>query len=414
MLLYRPKQKISTTASEEVKFPASSIDGLATVATSGSYNDLTDKPEVPGVPDIVQTTGTSTTAVMSQKAVTDELNEKANSADLATVATSGSYNDLSNKPNIPTNYVTTNTEQDVSGKKTFTNYVYVKRANANPHLYFTFDGIKNSEDPTAEKYTVLACLDENGDEMGGFRGRLQTTKRNSYNIFARSFGTDHSNYVGFFAESGATKADEAGKWYFAPNRNNTHDFGQSNLRWNNGYITNLQLCKIINGAGGNSMIQQNGDTSGSDIIVGSTGCPLKITGKNARPVYRQGKGSYNNIALQSDIPIPFNSNDLSTGTYRSTNLPSGHSLIYIEDRERKLSGYFYKPSGAMVFQEIYFITNFYTTLTDADTTLTIYKLKINGVQVEKTYKNLFISSSGKVEVGTEYQEGGTFYYKVLK
>ena len=77
MLLYRPKQKISTTASEEVKFPASSIDGLATVATSGSYNDLTDKPEVPGVPDIVQTTGTSTTAVMSQKAVTDELNKKA-------------------------------------------------------------------------------------------------------------------------------------------------------------------------------------------------------------------------------------------------------------------------------------------------------------------------------------------------
>ena len=45
------------------------------------------------------------TAVMSQKAVTDELNKKANSADLATVATSGNYNDLSNKPTIPTDYV---------------------------------------------------------------------------------------------------------------------------------------------------------------------------------------------------------------------------------------------------------------------------------------------------------------------
>lgn len=83
MLLYRPKQKISTTASEEVKFPASSIDGLAIVATSGSYNDLTDKPGIPDMSDIMQTTGTSTTAVMSQKAVTDELNTKANSADLA-------------------------------------------------------------------------------------------------------------------------------------------------------------------------------------------------------------------------------------------------------------------------------------------------------------------------------------------
>lgn len=46
--------------------------------------------------DIVQTTGQSESAVMSQKAVTDELNKKANSADLATVATSGSYNDLAN------------------------------------------------------------------------------------------------------------------------------------------------------------------------------------------------------------------------------------------------------------------------------------------------------------------------------
>ena len=58
-----------------------------------------------GTVDIVQATGQSTTAVMSQKAVTDELNKKANSADLATVATSGNYNDLLNKPTIPTDYV---------------------------------------------------------------------------------------------------------------------------------------------------------------------------------------------------------------------------------------------------------------------------------------------------------------------
>jgi hypothetical protein len=38
---------------------------------------------------------------MTQKATTDQLTLKANSADLATVATSGSYNDLSNKPTIP-------------------------------------------------------------------------------------------------------------------------------------------------------------------------------------------------------------------------------------------------------------------------------------------------------------------------
>lgn len=50
---------------------ASTITGLATVATSGSYNDLSDKPTIPTLPT------------------------------LATVATSGSYDDLSNKPSIP-------------------------------------------------------------------------------------------------------------------------------------------------------------------------------------------------------------------------------------------------------------------------------------------------------------------------
>ena len=54
-----------------------------------------------GGPTVVQTTGQSTTDVMSQKAVTDELALKADASSLATVATSGSYNDLSNRPTVP-------------------------------------------------------------------------------------------------------------------------------------------------------------------------------------------------------------------------------------------------------------------------------------------------------------------------
>lgn len=73
MATYKLYKKTSDTAKEEIQIPASSVSGLANVATSGSYNDLIDKPKVPGVPDVVQTTGQSTTAVMSQKAVTDKL-----------------------------------------------------------------------------------------------------------------------------------------------------------------------------------------------------------------------------------------------------------------------------------------------------------------------------------------------------
>lgn len=79
---------------------------LSTVATSGSYNDLSNKPTIPSV---VQATGSSTTDVMSQNAVTMSLSRKVDSSSLATVATSGSYSDLSNKPTIPSvaNYTVT-------------------------------------------------------------------------------------------------------------------------------------------------------------------------------------------------------------------------------------------------------------------------------------------------------------------
>lgn len=65
-------------------------DDLATVATTGSYNDLVDKPSIPS------------SQVQSDWAQTDssEVDFIKNKPTLATVATSGSYNDLSNKPTI--------------------------------------------------------------------------------------------------------------------------------------------------------------------------------------------------------------------------------------------------------------------------------------------------------------------------
>ena len=87
---------------------------LATVATTGDYDDLTNKPTIPSLTDYY--TKTESDGKYATKADFDEKEEviatslnglntaisgKANTADLATVATSGSYNDLSNKPTIP-------------------------------------------------------------------------------------------------------------------------------------------------------------------------------------------------------------------------------------------------------------------------------------------------------------------------
>lgn len=69
---------------------------LATVAISGSYNDLKDKPPIPSLP------------TLSRVAVTGSYNDLLDIPSiptvptLADVATSGDYNDLKNKPELPT------------------------------------------------------------------------------------------------------------------------------------------------------------------------------------------------------------------------------------------------------------------------------------------------------------------------
>lgn len=84
---------------------------LATVATSGSYNDLSNKPTIPAAQVQSNWTQTTTTAVDYIK----------NKPTLATVATSGSYNDLSNKPTIPTvNNATLTIQKNGTNVQTFT------------------------------------------------------------------------------------------------------------------------------------------------------------------------------------------------------------------------------------------------------------------------------------------------------
>ena len=77
---------------------------LATVATSGSYTDLINKPtlfsgsytDLTNKPSIPSLTGYAT-----ESYVNSGLALKVNTSALATVATSGSYTDLTNKPSIP-------------------------------------------------------------------------------------------------------------------------------------------------------------------------------------------------------------------------------------------------------------------------------------------------------------------------
>ena len=106
---------------------------LATVATSGNYNDLTNKPTIPA--EQVQAnwneTNTSSKAYIQNKPTipaaqvnadwdaTSGVQQILHKPTLATVATSGSYNDLSNKPTIPAEQVQANWNETNTSSKAY-------------------------------------------------------------------------------------------------------------------------------------------------------------------------------------------------------------------------------------------------------------------------------------------------------
>jgi hypothetical protein len=92
-------------------FAPASIPSLATVATSGSYSDLTNKPalfdgaytSLTGAPALFDGAYSSLTGApsLATVATSGAYSDLSGTPTLATVATSGSYDDLSDKPSIP-------------------------------------------------------------------------------------------------------------------------------------------------------------------------------------------------------------------------------------------------------------------------------------------------------------------------
>lgn len=87
------------TKEERDKWNSIVIPELASVAITGSYNDLLDKPEIV-IPDIhidSELSDTSTNPV-ENKVITNELDSYVKTDSISNVGFSGSYNDLINKP----------------------------------------------------------------------------------------------------------------------------------------------------------------------------------------------------------------------------------------------------------------------------------------------------------------------------
>ena len=93
---YDKTQLYTKTETNGLLAQKANVSSLATVATTGNYNDLSNKPTIPDVSNYYTKSET-----YSQGEVDTLLSTKADAADLATVATTGDYDDLLNKPTIP-------------------------------------------------------------------------------------------------------------------------------------------------------------------------------------------------------------------------------------------------------------------------------------------------------------------------
>ena len=114
------------------------VSSLSTVATSGSYTDLSNKPTIPTVNNATLTiqkngsdvatftanSSTNATANITVPTTVSELSDAGNyvlSSSLATVATSGKYSDLTGTPTIPTvNDATLTIQKNGTTVNTFT------------------------------------------------------------------------------------------------------------------------------------------------------------------------------------------------------------------------------------------------------------------------------------------------------
>lgn len=181
----------STDVTNALGYTPVNPSSLATVATSGDYDDLTNKPTIPTVGD-----GTITITQGGITKGTFTTNQSGNSTiALDAGGSGGSYsagtgivisNDtisidtsvVAQLSDIPTNYVTTDTAQNITGRKTFLGEkaIYFKQSATTDKLGFT---LYNSSDT----------------ELGAFEWRPSTISGGA--LLNINVPYSSSNYVGF-------------------------------------------------------------------------------------------------------------------------------------------------------------------------------------------------------------------------
>lgn len=242
------------------KLSASLVSGLAAVATSGAYSDLSGKPS------------------------------------LATVATSGSYNDLSNKPNL-SQYALDNAvvkltgTQTIAGSKTFSYDPHIK--NPTPQLYMDDTAQTKGTAPSADVWGAVTFRDANGNLMGRCRQLYANNKKNvvELQVHKANSSTDTTS-----ATLGVVYPASGNAYGFAPDSD-----------VNGSILTTVNKSKSSNGyfQFGNGLIVQWGHFNKSS---GTVSFPKAFTSTNyaLAQVQTESGSVHPNVAFNTKTTTGFN------------------------------------------------------------------------------------------------------------
>ena len=349
---------------------ANSAD-LATVATSGSYNDLSNKPTIPDVSGLMPKSGgafTGNISVPSTITFTDTTNpyikmttggtafyfqstsgqfglgptwDKAthwNSNGNVTFPTTPKVGDISlalvsDIPSVPANYVTTDTAQTISGSKTFTaqpiintpNGLKFTSGNCALRIYNTsasptdYSAIEVRSNSSSTNRNLFIDLDNNSLVVGQASGTADTTYKvnvkdsfNATTIYEN--GTSLANkYLGKTAKAAdADKLDGNDSAYY--------------LNYNN--LSNKPTIPTVNN--GTLTIQKNGTdvaTFGANQSTNTTAnitVPTKVGQLENDSGYTTNKGTVTQVKINGTTNSPDSAGLVDLGTVGGSSDNSKH------------------------------------------------------------------------------------------
>ena len=265
---------------------------LAVVAKSGNYNDLINTPTIPTkTSELINDSGflTSSSGLITSVSWSD-ITDKPN---FATVATSGSYTDLSNTPTIPTKVsqlendmgfgtggdtsdcVHKTGNETINGTKTFTVAPYSSNSATTNGYFIKLNAIARNEVPTQLYHATFRAHDKNDKILGEYCVEKSSTGCTLAQINVRS---EDSNGKQLSESLYLNMSNDGSTVRFYPSSNNKMDLGMTNNKWANVYSTNDITNKVITYS-----VTNHNNTSSMTVSGGSsrdTGSTLFLYGNS--------------------------------------------------------------------------------------------------------------------------------------